>query len=760
MSFADPPRFALIEGAAAWLRAAFDANVALVDGVVQLAWDTRGEGGTALPVPDQAGAGLAFDTHCRLYHSVPGEHRVERWLWDAYDPGRPQDAPPAADVLLDRPPQPQVFGALPPDAGSAFAPVGTLAPVFTPRALACDTQEHLYVLDTQAHCIRVLDLQQRRVLRAEPVPADTADIAWFGAWLWVLGAGGTVSRMSAASSLRAVPVSVTVAAPGPASRLDFAEDGRLFVLQAAHTAGAAVFELGRPGQWHATPQALSFAGDNPFAFASDIAVSGCGEHQFLVLARRREEVFSRVDLDGPPPYALAEPLTARHYDGLGIAATPDGRVAFWTAKGARHATAARLHYRSPGRVVGFRLDAGQSLGGAQPSWGRLFFDACLPPGTQLRVQCIVGDDDLDAARLARTPPANQPLPAIAQPAATPLPLLAMLPAADAPGGAVFQRTDGSEQPWLVETERYDTFEAVAPALPGRYLWLIIDLIGHSRASPRLRSVRAESPAHDWLRRLPQLYSRQDAMRQFMQRLLAPLAGLHDDLAAQSDQRQALLKPCSTPAAALPWLANWMGLVLDERWSDTARRSFVKEAPMLFRLRGTSWALRRMVEIVTGAPVVIVEQYRLRGLGRLGPDPTGQGWDGPAVLGMGLRVGGPLGNAEVVGQAADIADSFALNAHRFTLLVQAELDAETEAAVRHLLDVHRPAHTLYTLCGLGQGARVGRGLQIGLTTLVGKSGGFTPLQLGAGTLGRGQVLGRPASGLRPGSAVIGGSARLG
>jgi phage tail-like protein len=756
MDLPAPPRFALMEGAAAWQRAAFDANVALVDGVVQLAWATQGEGGTPLPVPDEAGAGLAFDAHCRLYHSVPAEHRVERWLWDAYDPGRPQDAPPTADLLLDRPPQPQVFGALPPDASAGFAPVGTLAPVFTPRALACDAQDHLYVLDTQARCVRVLDLQQRRVLRAEPVPAEVVAMAWFGAWLWVLQASGAISRMSFARSLKAVAVT----APAGASRLAFAEDGRLFVLQAAHTAGAAVFELGRPGQWHAAPQALAFAGDNPFAFASGLAVSGCGEHQFLVVARRREEVFSRVDVNGPPPYALAEPITARHYDGLGIAATPDGRVAFWTAKGARHATAARLHYRSPGRVIGFRLDAGQTLGGGQPAWGRLFFDACLPAGTQLRVQCIVGDDDLDAVRAARTPPANQALVSIAQPDATPLPLGATLPASDDPGGTVFQRTDGSEQPWLVESERFDTFEAVAPAVPGRYLWLVITLVGHSRATPRLRGVRAESPAHDWLRRLPQLYSRHDAMRQFMQRFLAPLAGLHDDLAAQADERQALLKPCSTPAAALPWLANWIGLVLDERWSDTARRSFVKEAPWLFRLRGTPWALRRMVEIVTGAPVVIVEQYRLRGLGRLGSDPTGQGWDGPAVLGMGLRVGGPLGNTEAVGAAADIADSFALNARRFTLLVQAELSAETEAAVRHLLDVHRPAHTLFTLCGLGHGARIGRGLQIGLTTLVGRSGGFTPLQLGAGTLGRGQVLGRAVPGLRPGSATVGGSARLG
>jgi phage tail-like protein len=396
----------------------------------------------------------------------------------------------------------------------------------------------------------------------------------------------------------------------------------------------------------------------------------------------------------------------------------------------------------------------------------------VPPNTTIRVHAIVSDDDIDGPRLPRTKPARQQaLSDIAAADTTPLPLLAWMPDDSEISQTLFPRSDGSEQPWLVESERFETFEAIAPPTPGRYLWLVIVLQGHSRATPRLRGVRAEHPAHDWMRRLPQLYSRHEGMHDFVQRYLAPLAGLDEDLAAQSDQRHALLKPCSTPSAALPWLAGWVGLTLDERWSERARRSFTKEAPQLFRLRGTVWALRRMVEIVTGARVLIVEQFRLRGVARLGTDPTGQGWNEPAVLGMGLRVGGTLGNAEVRaaaeavdadgGTGADTAaDSFALNAHRFSVLVQADLDADTEAAVRHLLELHRPAHTLFSLCALGAGARIGRGLQIGLSTVIGAGGAFTMLQLGGATLGRSQLLGRPATGLRPGTARLGRESRIG
>lgn len=745
-----PPRFALMLGTGAWQRCAFDANATLVDGVVQLGWSTQSEGGVPQAVSDRAGAGLAFDAHCRLFHSVPGEHRLERALWAAVDPARPKDAQAVADVLGE--------GSAP--VGGEFAPTGPAPISFTPRALACDTQDHLFVLDTLANQVRVVDLQQRRVLRSQPLPAGAVDIAWFDGWLYGLSGASTAQpaqlwRLSATRGLQAVDAPVEPLQQ-PA-RLAFARDGRLFVLQRVHEADAAIAELGRPGAWLVAPRFIAFDGGiAPFAFASDLVcvcdrddAGGEDDDEHLVVACRGEEDFVRTDLSHAP-YALVEPLTARRYDGLGIAATPDGRVAYWTPKGARHATSSRLRYRSPGRVTGFRLDSGSH----QTVWGRVLVDACLPPNTSIRVHCIVSDDEDEAARVARTPPMSVSLAPIANEAHTPLPLEALMPDAEAAGQALFRRTDGSEQPWLIERQRFDTFETPSPATRGRYLWLVFDLGGNSRATPRLRSVRAEFPGHDWLRRLPQLYSRDEAMRGFLQRYLAPEAGLVNDLALQSEDRHALLKPLSVAATALPWLANWIGLTLDERWSEAARRRFIHEAAWLFRLRGTVWAVKRMLEIVAGAPVVLVEQFRLRGLGRVGDDQGGNGWDEPALLGMGFRVGGPVGAQAVTGDAAVIEDSFSTHAHRFTVMVQAELDAEMEAVLQHLLEVHRPTHTLFTLCSVGAGMRIGRGLRLELSSILGRSGGFSTLQVGAGTLGRSQVLGRPANGIRPGNARLG------
>ena len=71
------------------------------------------------------------------------------------------------------------------------------------------------------------------------------------------------------------------------------------------------------------------------------------------------------------------------------------------------------------------------------------------------------------------------------------------------------------------------------------------------------------------------------------------------------------------------------------------------------------------------------------------------------------------------------------------------------AVDHVLEVHRPAHTLVEVCGLDRGLRVGTGLHVGISSMIGHSGGFFPLQLGDSTLGRDAIVGRPDRGAEVG-----------
>ncbi len=712
-----PPTFAIIDGGASWRRCDLGEAVVVGD-VVQLAWKDDPATDALAPVSDPLGAGLAFDAHCRLFHSVPADGRVERVLWGGFDPLQPNQALAAADVI---------GVAAEPPAGD-FAPVPPAPPEFTPRALACDDADHLFVLDARSNSLFVFDLEQRRLLRRAMVPAGARDIAWHDGWLYGVSAGAAPSlwRLTAFRGLRRLPVDLSaLTAPG---RLALDSLGRLFVLDQPHTANSALFEVGRPRQWRKTPRKLVLD-PGAIAFASDIAclepkpAGGTQDEALppmLVVARRGNESFVRFDL--AEPIAPVEPLTARAYDGMGIEPTPNGRVAYWTAKGLRHAVASRVRYRPFARIAGFRLDSGQF----QTVWGRILLDACISLGAGIGLDAVVSDEKSEDAALAKL--------------------------TGGPGRPVLRRTDGSEQPWFVNADSFATYEAPAPADRGRYLWVVLYLRGTARITPKLRTLRAERHSHDWLRRLPQLYSRHEPMRGFLQRYLAPPAGLIEDSGVLADTRHALLKPASVPAEVLPWLAGWVGLALDERWSEKARRTMLREAITLFRLRGTVGGLRRMLEIITDAPVVIIEKFRMRGLGRVGAD--GDGWDAPAILGFGLRVGGPVGTETATGEAETIEDSFKTWAHRFTVMLLTDLSEEQAAAVRHLLDVHRPAHTLVDVCTVGAGMRVGFGLQLELTSIIGRGSGWQRLQLGVSLLGRERVLGRPVNGISPGSSRLG------
>lgn len=62
----------------------------------------------------------------------------------------------------------------------------------------------------------------------------------------------------------------------------------------------------------------------------------------------------------------------------------------------------------------------------------------------------------------------------------------------------------------------------------------------------------------------------------------------------------------TPAAFLPWLADWVALDLREDWTDEEKRRFLSQIVSLYRWRGTKRGLQRMLETYTREQVDIYE----------------------------------------------------------------------------------------------------------------------------------------------------------
>ena len=431
-------------------------------------------------------------------------------------------------------------------------------------------------------------------------------------------------------------------------------------------------------------------------------------------------------------------------------------------KGFRNAIPARLEYERVGRVTTFRLDSGEY----QTVWGRLFIDACIPEGTDVSVHYIALDEMGDGQTMPRVAPGDIQHATVRRPdLSPPIPPLQLVPGRFDVVNPLHRRESGRELPWTQPPvdDPFETYEAPIDAPAGRYLWITLELRGNTKRSARVRCVRAEHPSHDYLRRLPRTLSRDASAATFLLRYLAIFEGFLGEIEARAVDRDLLLDARATPDEALPWLASFLGLVLDELWATApapngqtasdVRRRYVEEAAWLFRYRGTVPGLKRFIEIYTGVPVVLIEHFQLRGIGGAMLGDTGAAFSS-SVLGVGFRVGGALSTTETMPLTGSVANAFLTHAHRFTVIVPAVLTPEQLGVVNNILVVHRPAHTVFGLYTVGAGMRVGRALIAGMTSVIGPTGGFSTIQLGEAILGRGAIIGRPETGAVLGSTKVG------
>jgi phage tail-like protein len=691
-----------------WARCRHEGSALLPDGGVQLTWEEP----PPVPPAPCATAGLAFDRWCRAYRSHPAQGGVT------------------------------VHGS-----GGGALDEGCTGLLACPLGLGVDAAQRLYVAESGAGRVAVADLWSRRLLRRVSVrsrthrsrqPIDVAVHCCHALVLLRRPAGIVVVRS------RRGPF------PGPALRRPRCR-GPLQPCRLAVRPDGTPLVLWRGPD--GTPAYVTTADGEVLVQAdgaTDLDVDADGT---LVVAREPGRAFRRLRPEAGGWLEL-EPVEAAGYDGGAVAVAPDGAVAFTTAGGVGRTGGPAVRRATRGRVVTYRLDA-QAY---RTRWGRVFLDACIPAGTDVRLGFVSSDEDT-VADPVDWQPAARGTRRVARPDLTPpLPSardLADLPDDPGAGQGLFRRATGRERPWaqIPTGDRYETYEAPVSAAPGRYLWIVLTLTGTRTTSPRVRSLRVERPGHSLLHQLPRSWSRDDGDAGFLQRFLAPAEGLLHELDERAATRALLVDPTATPQEALAWLASFAGLVLDRRWSETARRTLVAEAWKLFRRRGTLAMVIRMLEIYLGYPPVIVEQWRLRGIpgGTLG---SGPGDRAPVLLGGGMRVGGEPGDKP------SAADGYATAAHRFSVLIPADLSSEQLAVVRSVLDTQRPAHTLYEVCELGFGMRAGRRLHLGLTSVVGPGAGWAPALVGRVAVGGDGVVGVAGVGTRVGETSVAGSVRVG
>lgn len=111
----------------------------------------------------------------------------------------------------------------------------------------------------------------------------------------------------------------------------------------------------------------------------------------------------------------------------------------------------------------------------------------------------------------------------------------------------------------------------------------------------------------YLNYLPDIYRTE--YNNFIARFLALLESILAPIEWNVDNFDLFLDPTTAPAGFLPWLANWFDLRFDHTWSEEEQRVLLEEAYLIYRRRGTAWALQRVLEIYTGKTIEIDDQNR-------------------------------------------------------------------------------------------------------------------------------------------------------
>lgn len=93
---------------------------------------------------------------------------------------------------------------------------------------------------------------------------------------------------------------------------------------------------------------------------------------------------------------------------------------------------------------------------------------------------------------------------------------------------------------------------------------------------------------------------------FLKNFLWVFRHLYDDLNEQIENIPQLFSPYQTPAEFLPWLAQWVGNVMDENWPEEKKRELLRSSVDYYKIRGTVKGLKLYLSYFVGVEPEIIE----------------------------------------------------------------------------------------------------------------------------------------------------------
>mgnify|MGYP002276835600 CR=1 FL=1 len=197
---------------------------------------------------------------------------------------------------------------------------------------------------------------------------------------------------------------------------------------------------------------------------------------------------------------------------------------------------------------------------------------------------------------------------------------------------------------------------------GRYLWICMELIGSETHSPEVHSLEVHFPRESPVSLLPAIYQQDSSSREFLDRYLSLFQTMLEDTDHKIEQVTSTFDSHAASGPSLRWLLGWLGIEAEDNWTEEQLRQLLKYAPSIYNLRGTRYAMERLIAIYTGEKPIILEYEQVKPLK-----------EHPELGGVAERL-------------------YAADPHVFNVLVKSEhAESETDrVTLQQLIDAAKPA----------------------------------------------------------------------
>ena len=289
----------------------------------------------------------------------------------------------------------------------------------------------------------------------------------------------------------------------------------------------------------------------------------------------------------------------------------------------------------------------------------------------------------------------------------------------------------------------DSLEGMFSGNPKDLTWIGIEFAGGAE-TPVLPNIRLDFDHQSLLEYVPAIYKERKAqppaasdngnedLRWFLLRFLSLFESPFADIDREIAKLTWIFDPQAIPGKYLGWLADTVGVELEESWTDGKKREAIANGFAMHAKRGTPAGLKDFVKFSTGADVHIEEPITRAAWWSLpgGPD-LARRENQNSILGVTTMLaaaepqGAVLGMTAVLDHSHLIGDEdygaplFSDLAHRFLVQVdRGEVRCrERLEALRAVIEQEKPAHTAYHLCVIEPRMRVGFQSRLGIDAIV-------------------------------------------